>query len=255
MLKKVNVVSKLLIGNKKEKYESRHIILNSLSNRSGFRLGNKNLSWHKDDEFINVYSHISNNIKKMHIPERKFVLYSIAKSIINIPGDIAECGVYTGESSYLMLKANEHREKKLYGFDSFEGLSEPEENDKISNEYTFKWKKNDLRVSETIARANLKEFEGRFKLYKGWIPERFNEVERNSFSMVHIDVDLFQPTLDSVEFFWKRLNVGGVMICDDYGFETCPGARKAMDEFFAKKNMSVIHLTTGQGLVFKQKEE
>lgn len=71
--------------------------------------------------------------------------------------------------------------------------------------------------------------------------------------MIHIDVDLYQPTLDSIEFFWDKLNVGGVLVCDDYGFETCPGAKKAMDDFFSKKNMSVIHLPTGQGVVFKQK--
>jgi O-methyltransferase len=255
MLKKIKVISNLLIGDNQQKYESKHIILSYLSKCSGFNLGNKNLSWHKDFDFINAYSQTRKNKEKISIPERKFVLYSISKSIVNISGDIAECGVYRGESSFLMLKANENTDKRLYGFDSFEGLSKPDRNDKVNNDYTFKWKENDLSISKDIAFNNLNKFENRFELYKGWIPSRFNQVEKNRFSIVHIDVDLFQPTLDSIEFFWKRLNIGGVIICDDYGFETCPGARKAMDEFFTKRDMSVIHLTTGQGLVFKQLEE
>jgi predicted O-methyltransferase YrrM len=253
MLKKIKILTETIVGNKQQKYESRHILLSYLSGKSGFRLGNKNLLWHKDSEFKNVYSLIKADKERVNIPERKFVLYSIAKSIVHIQGDIVECGVYMGESSFLMLKANEHTNKNFYGFDSFEGLSEPEENDIINNEYTFKWKKNDLSVSENIAFNNLKLFENRFELYKGWIPEKFHKVENKNFSMIHIDVDLYQPTLDSIEFFWDKLNVGGVLVCDDYGFETCPGAKKAMDDFFSKKNMSVIHLPTGQGVVFKQK--
>ena len=42
------------------------------------------------------------------------------------------------------------------------------------------------------------------------------------------------------------------MICDDYGFVTCPGAKKAMDEFFEDKAEPVIMLTTGQAFIIKQ---
>jgi O-methyltransferase len=180
------------------------------------------------------------------------VLYSIAKSIVNIGGDIVECGVLRGHSSYLMLYANKDTNKQLYGFDSFEGLSKPNFMDEINNDYSFKWKQYDLSTPEIVAKNNLAIFGNRFHLLKGWIPDRFHEISDKTFSIVHIDVDLYQPTLDSINFFWDKINKGGVLVCDDYGFETCPGAKKAMDEFFKLKNMSVIHLTTGQGIVFKQ---
>jgi hypothetical protein len=42
-----------------------------------------------------------------------------------------------------------------------------------------------------------------------------------------------------------------MMVCDDYGFDSCPGARRAMDDFFAERPECIIHLPTGQGLVLK----
>lgn len=240
-------------GNSQKRYNSVHAILSIVAIRLGYRMGNKNLVWHKDKDFSNVYSIISkNDTAKKRIPERKYVLYSIAKSIQNIKGDLAECGVFRGQSSFLMLHANKDSNKIFHGFDSFEGLSQPDEEDIIKNNYSFKWNKNDLTVPQQIAEKNLKDFKGRYKLYKGWIPNRFNDVANIRFSLVHIDVDLYQPTHDSISFFWERLNKGGALVCDDYGFETCPGAYKAMNDFFKSKQFGIIHLTTGQGLVFKQ---
>jgi len=248
------IIYKLIFGTFKDRYESTHTLLTFICMKFGFRLGNKNLLWHKDKEFLNIYLKLkeTDKWKKNKIPERKFVLFSIAKSISKINGDIVECGVLRGHSSFLMLQANIDNNKKFFGFDSFQGLSTPGSNDSIKNNYSFKWKENDLSTPETIAKNNLDIFKDRYHLFKGWIPDKFCEIEEQSFSLIHIDVDLYQPTLDSIKFFWPRLNKGGVLVCDDYGFETCPGAKKAMDEFFSSIDMSIIHLTTGQGLVFKQ---
>ena len=106
-------------------------------------------------------------------------------------------------------------------------------------------------MPEAAASHNLQKFNGSFTLYKGWIPARFDEAKDKTFSLVHIDVDLYEPTLASLAFFWPRISAGGMIVCDDYGFESCPGARRAMDEFFAERGLSVVHLTTGQGFVTK----
>jgi O-methyltransferase len=55
----------------------------------------------------------------------------------------------------------------------------------------------------------------------------------------------------SLEFFYPKLATGGVVVCDDYGFATCPGAKLAMDNFFKGKS-KVLSLTTGQGMVIKR---
>ena len=97
--------------------------------------------------------------------------------------------------------------------------------------------------------ANLTAFDDLIVFHQGWIPDQFSDVADARFCFVHIDVDLFQPTRDSLDFFYPRMVRGGLIVCDDYGFETCPGARRAMDEFFADRPEPIVHLPTGQGFV------
>ena len=53
----------------------------------------------------------------------------------------------------------------------------------------------------SLAEKNLNQFPQRYQLFKGWIPDRFDEIALKKFCLVHIDVDLYQPTLDSLNFF------------------------------------------------------
>ena len=87
--------------------------------------------------------------------------------------------------------------------------------------------------------------------HPGWIPERFSAVTDKTFSFVHIDVDIYQPTKDSIEFFYPRLATGGILMCDDYGFSNCPGATQAIDDFLRDKPEKAIALTDGGGFIIK----
>ena len=51
------------------------------------------------------------------------------------------------------------------------------------------------------------------------------------YRMIHIDVDLYRPTLDCLEYFGPRLELGGIIVLDDYGSPKCPGIKKALDLF------------------------
>ena len=84
---------------------------------------------------------------------------------------------------------------------------------------------------------------------KGWIPSRFDEVSHRRFAFVHIDVDLYEPTRDSIAFFYSRLSEGGILLIDDYGFSTCPGATRAVDE--AGLSHTMIALSDGGGFLIK----
>jgi hypothetical protein len=99
-------------------------------------------------------------------------------------------------------------------------------------------------------RKNLRHFQ-RVSLYKGWIPSRFDDVRGRRFSFLHIDVDLYEPTLDSMTFFYPRINRGGIVVCDDYGFNTCPGVTKAIDEFLRDKPEKMVSLPDGGGFLLK----
>lgn len=196
-----------------------------------------------DDEFIRWYeSFESTNYRSL---DRKYVLDQLMQLVTHIEGDTAECGAFRGASSYLICRRIKGLSKRHHIFDSFEGLSEPRPEDG-----TY-WRKGDLASPEEIIRHNLGEFDF-VDYYKGWIPDRFQEVADRRFCFVHIDVDLYEPTLKSLEFFYERMSVGGIILCDDYGFKTCPGAKKAMDEFFEKRPEKIVSLPTGQGFIVKR---
>lgn len=244
----VPLLGGMLFGSSQVKYESKFEVLRYVSKKMGFRLYNKNLAWIDDEEYKKVWSGFSQSDNNIH--ERRFTLYNLAKSVSGIDGDTAECGVFYGAGSYLIMAANKGL-KQHHIFDSFEGLSRPEFVDEASEDYVAKWAEGDLEVAEHIVKSNLGNFE-HVKFYKGWIPERFPEVGQSRFSFVHIDVDLYQPTLDSFEFFYDRLAVGGVMACDDYGSTQCPSAYKAFNDFVLDKPEEIAHLTTGTGFIIKQ---
>ena len=58
-------------------------------------------------------------------------------------------------------------------------------------------------------------------------------------------------TLDSIEYFYPRLNDGGIILCDDYGSALCPGATQAIDEFLSDKPEKVLYMPCGNGFMIK----
>ena len=198
-----------------------------------------------DDPAFNDYLQRTGELRGYNT-QRKWVLSQMLRLVAHVPGDTAECGVYLGASSYLICRSNQASplEKWHHGFDSFEGLSKPGGRD---GDF---WGGGDLSVPLEACARNLAEFP-ECKLYKGWIPERFHEIADRTFSFVHVDVDIDDPTKASIEFFYPRLNAGGILVCDDYGFTTCPGATRAIDEYLLDKPEKMLSLPDGGGWLIK----
>jgi O-methyltransferase len=100
-------------------------------------------------------------------------------------------------------------------------------------------------VIERVGHTDIVEFN------KGFIPLTFKGKEQHSICFAHIDVDIYKSIIDCCEFIYPRLVKGAVMIFDDYGFPTCPGAKQAVDEFFRDKSEVPLILPTGQAIIFK----
>lgn len=239
------------ISNPRERHDALFEYVSAKANHSGFELYNKNLMWRDEPEFWETWK--ASPYFQRQRPDRKFVLWSMACSTGNLPGDTAECGVLDGASSYLICSArNGTKQTEHHVFDSFEGLSPPRPEDQPSSDLAFHWAAGDLSVPLEETMRKLSRFDN-ICYYKGWIPSRFPEVAERSFAFVHVDVDLYQPTKDALAFFYPRLVPGGILLCDDYGYHTCPGARRAFDEFAATTpERTVMHLPTGQGFIIKR---
>lgn len=210
----------------------------------GFEIGEDFKRWRQDSQFVSDYRRLSPH--NPYSAERKFMLRESIRLTRDIPGSIAECGAYEGASAYFM--ASEVPDRSIHLFDSFEGLPEPTLHDRSPDSM---WRRGDLTAREAILRENLKTFEN-IVIHKGWIPETFAAIEHERFRLAHIDVDLYEPTLESLRFLYPRLNAGGVIVLDDYGFTNCEGAYTAVQEYMSDKKEYVVNCPTGQGIIVKR---
>ena len=178
--------------------------------------------------------------------ESCWTLANMLRHAISVDGAVAEAGVFQGGTALLLknIITQQDRSKHLYLFDSFEGMKDVDEKDNrhISGDF------GDTSLDQVQSVVGADDF---IIYRKGWIPESFNGLEEKSFCFVHIDLDLYQSILDCCAFVYPRLSRGGVIVFDDYGYASCPGALKAITEFFSDKPEKPLALQTGQALVYK----
>ena len=223
------------------------------------RLGyHPKVSWWTEQKWLPPYRAILerdavDGFDYRRILDRRFQLVELAKAVRNLPGSTAECGVFRGVASALIcqtLKGTYAAGDGHLGFDSFDGVAEPDDLDRRANG-RLHWQRGQLRASLADTTAFLAPYAD-CRLVQGWIPDCFGPAEERQFRLVHIDVDLHSATRDSLAFFYPRLVTGGMIVLDDHGFVDCPGARQAACEFFADKPEPIIEMPTGQGLIIKR---
>lgn len=174
---------------------------------------------------------------------RCFMIYQYAKQAAQLPGDVAEVGVYQGGTAKLVAKVFTRKKNKVvHLFDTFSGTPKGDSKKDLHKESDF---------SDTSLRSVKKYLKDckNVQFYPGIFPETADPISRKKFCFVHIDVDLYKSVIDCCTFFYPQMESGGIMIFDDYGFITCPGAKIAVDEFFKDKPDSPTYLPTGQSIV------
>jgi O-methyltransferase len=144
----------------------------------------------------------------------------------NTPGAFAELGVYKGETARIIHEMSPGSD--LHLFDTFDGfreadLSAEESNDDKFNTSTF----SDTRLELVKAYINGNDH---VKFHPGHFPGSTSDLSEISYAFVHLDADLYQPTLAALNYFYARLSPGGVIIIHDYN-HNWEGVRKAVDEF------------------------
>jgi O-methyltransferase len=167
-----------------------------------------------------------------------------------IPGSFAELGVYKGVTANILYEMDNTR--TLHLFDTFGGFQETDlQHEKIKGgKYTAK------EFSDTSIEAVRKYINGGESIvfHEGYFPETAKGLEKETFALVHIDVDLYKPTLAGLQFFYERLTPGGFIMVHDYN-HNWEGARKAVDEFITTIPESIVEIPDWQGsaLIIKNK--
>ncbi len=165
---------------------------------------------------------------------------------LNLEGFNIEFGVFNGYGSKLILENSTH---DLLLVDTFKGMSDPQ---KIDGEH---WSKGDMARELDHVQERLASWSDRTKYFVGEIPEILSQLPDSPIVFGHVDVDLYSPTLHSLMWLSKRLVRGGMIICDDYGFETCPGATKACEQFISENpNYSLLPMPVGGALFLKNEQ-
>ena len=168
----------------------------------------------------------------------------------NIIGAFAELGVYKGETAMLIHKMAPN--KKLYLFDTFEGFENADL--KLENSNDKKYSKKEFADTSAESVSKYLGTDEHIHIIQGYFPESTVNLKEEKYAFVHIDADLYKPTIEALSYFYSRLSSGGVIIIHDYNHNWA-GVRKAVDEFKAKISEPIIELTDWQGSVMIIKSE
>ncbi|MGY3802540.1 TylF/MycF/NovP-related O-methyltransferase [Pigmentibacter ruber] len=163
-------------------------------------------------------------------------LYRMVLRTNHLTGDIAEVGTFHGGSALVMALANQMN-RKMHLFDTFSGI--PESTEGIDQVNVGDIKGNSLDQVKSL----LKNFNHNINYHVGIFPETTSDISNTTtFSLVNLDMDVYQSTKLGFEYFYPRMNRGGIIICHDYFSQTCPGVKQAVDEFFIDKPETLIDL-------------
>jgi hypothetical protein len=222
-----------------------------------------------DRAYVDILGKISRYTMTVHDGlEATYALFQAIKYITrnNIPGDMVECGVWRGGSMMLIAHALQHfgdKERALYLYDTYSGMTEPEGID-----IDFDGKENKPIWDGIMQRGELMGFGGpleevkanlKLTLYPehlmhfivGDVLQTIPAHVPNRISLLRLDTDWYKSTLHELRHLYDLIVPHGVLIVDDYGW--CRGSRQATDEFFSDKPFKpMMHrLDQGPRLIIK----
>jgi hypothetical protein len=163
---------------------------------------------------------------------RLCTLWQAARNVAPLAGAAAEVGSYRGGSAYFIaasFRALLGHEIPVEVIDTFEGHPQ----DKLSERDAAMHRDDPTRFADTSyeqVAAYLAEFE-RVTVHKGEFSRVAPTLPEQAYRLAHVDVDLYEPAVECLDYFAPRLVAGGVIVLDDHGSPSCPGIEQAAAEF------------------------
>ena len=172
----------------------------------------------------------------------EFLQSACSKVLRETPGNILEVGVYKGGTLVALAECQKEicPEYNVYGIDTF-----------IGHPYTDGHEVHPIGKYGDVDQTTLENYidskdlgEGTY-LYEGKVEEIFEKIDISDISFLHVDCDLYTPIKYCIEHIAPLLKKGGMVYFDDYGHEHCPGATKAIEEFYSKDEINEVALDDG----------
>jgi O-methyltransferase len=184
--------------------------------------------------------------------EQRMNMFHLVDQVLayGVDGEFVELGCNSGQSSVLIAKIMQHykSDKKLYVYDSFEGL--PPLNSIDGTAYH----QGQLKTTEDVLRYNFKKYDLPLpEIHRGWFSDTLPNGLPSKIAFAYLDGDLYDSILISLEHVYPRLTKGAICLIDDYGdpsinpggWNKLPGVKKACDEYLADKQEKVSLLYAG----------
>lgn len=171
---------------------------------------------------------VSNNVENNagDLPRLYALILNIRQVMLDgIAGDLAEIGVYRGNSAAILAHYGRRHSRSVFLFDTYEGF---EARDLIGVDAG----RSQAFADTTMALVRQNVGDGAVVYVKGYFPETVTEdMVRRHYAVVHLDCDLYAPIKAGLEFFYERLSPGGILIVHDYANPCWEGPKRAVDEF------------------------
>ncbi len=229
----------------------------------------KNISSSKENKkFLEIHNNFKKNVKNNNfklsqyenepnqdeiidgLRWRHYILFWSALFIQNTNvknKNFVECGVADGMSIYYILSLFKKKKYRFYLYDSWSGM---DKKFLLKNEHSSVGKWSNLKLDQT--KKNLAKFKKKIVFNKGYINKNFRKFNNpNKISWLSIDLNSATPTLDCLNFFYKKMEKNGIIIFDDYGSPNYLDTKKIIDNFFKNKKEYIFQIPTGQALIIK----
>lgn len=201
-------------------------------------------------DFVEIYEKCKNFT--MTSLESMFSLYKSIEYISRngIAGDIVECGVWRGGSMMIcaltLLKMKDTK-RKLYLYDTYQGMSEPTHHDVRSYDgfearikYDLFKKKGEKWVYTPLEKVKENLYSTKYPkdnliFVEGKVEDTIPNIIPENISLLRLDTDWYESTYHELKYLYLKLSVNGILILDDYGH--WKGAKEATDKYIEEKNL------------------
>lgn len=222
------------------RFVSRNRFIRRLTFGSQSAIQMKLLSGHKHPATLSRLKKASAGTDSLLSSDEAFILHELGHAQAVHEGDLAEFGVYRGASAELLCMVKGGR--TLHLFDTFEGLPDPDGKEgKV-------FSKGEFCGTLDAVRRKLDGYDN-VAFHPGFFPDSAQGLEERRYSLVHLDVDLYEATLSGLAYFYPRMIPGGIILTHDYSI--IDGVARAFSEFLADKSEHVIELPTTQAMIIK----
>jgi O-methyltransferase len=187
----------------------------------------------------------------LHIEWRVYVCCWAARHAARLEGDFVECGVSTGIVSRAVAHyvAFDTLPKRFWLVDTYDGI--PLEQASIE-ERELAGSKNARHYFDCYesVRTHFSRY-ANARVVKGRVPDVLPKVATEAVSYLHIDMNIAEPEVAAIRYFWSRLVHGAIVIFDDYASLAHARQKTMLDSFAADLGVVILALPTGQGMLIK----